>query len=137
MLDKLADSINAQLALAKPPPMSVVQMQIRMYERALEQKDPPFPTVSREDELQWRKSLETLLNMYKSGLLDGTKTTWICAGKVIEEPPEDSMSQHTIVDQPPAEQYHLRMACGPRHDSGFHFVRILAKLFRFKPSIEK
>ena len=126
MLDKLAAEISEQLKKDHNDiGPSFVEQQISLYENATNLMKRTLSNVTElaKFEISFLKALE----MYKSGELDGTRTTYICLGNVIEVTDIKNMPDYTIIDGPPAQQFHFRAAYGPRNEVGYHFVITLAK----------
>ena len=103
-LNQLADELSAKYEAewyrSHPPPTpdEVRAERIRMYEKLLTEPD----EVMRRALLQpWcRLCIEKLISLYKDKVLDGTKTTWVLMGEVIEVTDARRMPPGTIVDRP-------------------------------------
>ena len=97
MLNAHAEAIGARLAkqrTTKEP--SIVEIKIKMYEDAIALKNTSIPEVTSDERFQ--KSFRKLLEMYKSGELDGTKITHVCIGEVIDLASPDNRPPYTIID---------------------------------------
>ena len=98
MLNALAELVHAKLTkkLSKKP--TYIESKIALYENALALKFTSFPELTSHENYQM--SFHTLLDMYRSGELDGSKVTYVCEGKVIELNPGEREPFYTIIDQP-------------------------------------
>ena len=82
-----------------------------MYEDALAMKNTVLPEMDSNEHC--RESFKKVLDMYRNGDLDGTSTTYICAGKVIQLDSIKNMPEYTIINQPGIEQYHFEWLTDP------------------------
>ena len=78
-----------------------------MYEEALARDDDDHDSLwaSVPGKEFYRLSFQKALSMYKAGLLDGTKTTYICAVEVIKLASLEWMPHYTIMDSPSLAQH--------------------------------
>lgn len=77
-----------------------------------------FSTISEVERCQ--VSFEAALKIYKTGELDGTRTTtYICLRKIIDVADVKDMPDYIITDGPPAQLYHYQAAHGPRDEVGY------------------
>lgn len=94
----------------KQPDM--VKLTIESYEEMLDpQRNIYFQYYM---EPPWRISVEKAIELYKSGVLDGSKVTYICNGKVIEADGISQLPRYTIVDGLRHVQMAQRTNFGPR-----------------------
>ena len=99
---------------------SMIDEKVQLYTALLEGTDNPFPIASTD---AYQKSFRKALKMYKDKTLDGTKTTFICKGRVITPKDVENLPDGTIIDEPEMEQYtHCRTLYGPGRPDGFHYV---------------
>ena len=115
MLKSAIEDIQPQLDqqhLGGSTGKSIIDQQIAMYEQALQPQTDAF--AHQTEHVEYQKSFRAALELYKSGKLDGTSTTFLCSGKVIKVENLEDLPDYTIVDLPSIEQNHCRVTYGAK-----------------------
>ena len=120
MLNALADKKHAEIFKDHPKGPTIIESKIKIYEDALALKYTSFPVMTSHE--NYKKCFQALLDMYRSGELDGSKVTHVCCGRVVKIDPEKPLLPYTIVDSPiHLQQHHCKASYGPRDGDGFHW----------------
>ena len=81
-----------------------------------------FVASSKSRSVLYELPYEKLLDLYKNNKLDGTQTTYICQGEIINNVKEgEPYPRYTIRDGPPYQMYASRQ-CGALDMAGFYHV---------------
>ena len=101
-LTPFAEAMRAMHAALHPPPTADErrQRQLVLWTSMLHPGHPQYEIYARPS---MRVSIEALIDLYRRGYLDGTITTYIRHGVIIEKPTLETIQPETLVDSPPVQ----------------------------------